>query len=396
MEIENLNIDIKYKKWLKFTYDKKTNQNIDNLESVHIENICNKHKRLSDKLPIEYRDVYQFPSYSSLSDFIHNVESLNDNEKGIKKNGSETIYDDDKYEVKVITTKEAAQIYGKNTKWCISAIGDNAWDNYKNNVFYIVFNKKADKDNPFKKFVIQTDSNDLAVIWDVKDYSYGKNVLYLLDIDIKSIIESHKNSKYICGLLSSMDEKVVNILSQTNAIIAGGALLSVIEGKEINDYDVWFENDVDYANALEMFNKSDLFSSFNTKNAFNFYEKIDYTDIFSDNTSNKNYIKTQIINKSRYSFGDTKKIIDQFDFTCIMAGYSFKENKIVVGNHFFSHNRRKVIMLNKVIKNPASLLERVLKYTKKGYFLQGNTHKEILTYLSGITLQEIEDAAISY
>lgn len=405
MEIENLSIDDKYKKWLKSIYEKniaQTQSNVDrlnmfnNLESFHVENVCNKHRRLNDKLPIEYRDIYHFPSYLSLSDFISSVESLNNNEKEIKVNGSKTIYDDVNWEVKVITTKEAAQIYGKHTKWCISAIDGNAWDNYKNNTFYIVFNKKADKENPFKKFIIQTDLNGFMCIWDVKDYSYGSNVLYLLDIDLKSIIESHRSNKYIDRLLSTMNEKVVNILCQSNAIIAGGALLSVVEGKEVNDHDIWFENEVDYNRALELFDGCDIFSRYGTKNAFNFCDKLNFNDFFSDAKTTEKNTKIQIINKSRYSFGDTKKIIDQFDFTCVMAGYSFRENKIVVNDQFFNHNRSKLIMLNRVIKNPASLLSRVLKYTKKGYHLTTHTHKEILTHLSGITPQEIDDAAISY
>jgi hypothetical protein len=70
------------------------------------------------------------------------------NKKYLEKEGTEKIYEDDRYLVIHVKNKEASCKYGKGTKWCISGGVDNKFDEYAEfgNQFIFVINKKPEED----------------------------------------------------------------------------------------------------------------------------------------------------------------------------------------------------------------------------------------------------------
>ena len=70
----------------------------------------------------EYKDIYSIINKNKrdVKKFIDTFQSNSDVRRSKKAEGSKLVYDKDNYKIYRITTPEAAQLYGANTKWCIS------------------------------------------------------------------------------------------------------------------------------------------------------------------------------------------------------------------------------------------------------------------------------------
>jgi hypothetical protein len=106
-------------------------------------------------------------------------------------------------------------------------------------------------------------------------------------------------------------------------------------------------------------------------------------------------MKYQFINPSRYDFGNVGEIIKQFDFICVMCGVDMKNKKLVYNNNFFSDANSKRIRINPTLKSPASLIDRIIKYTRKGFTLSKSSQRDALKLLSKVTEQEIDDVTLT-
>jgi len=119
-------------------------------------------------------DISTIKSLSELSDILsregltanRNKLQLSANEKGV-----EITYEDDRFTVLYITTKEASKKYGSGTTWCISAEKKNQWDNYKKNGsdFYFIYDYKT-TNKAWKKLAVE-----VKYIGDVKVYNTFDN-----------------------------------------------------------------------------------------------------------------------------------------------------------------------------------------------------------------------------
>lgn len=389
MDILSLSIDPKYKKWLKTIYDG------GDLHPSFIY-MCDKHKRLNDKIPVEYRDIYKFKTIEDFVYYVDTLESETDKEEMIKKNGSQTIYENDDFVVKRIFNKETMNLYGKGTKWCISSDDNNQWDRYTNkgDVFFLVLSKKLPYGSQFNKFIVQLSTEKSITIWDRADMSYHSHIFDLINLD-KDVFSDHYNLEIISTLYSHITkEEIINILENNNAIIAGGALTSVIKKEKINDFDIWFSNEDDYKRAINEFDSfyidkirggsRSFFSMNNSKHTT--FNAITYT---IDN------MRYQFISPTKYEFGSVGEIIKQFDFICVMCGVDMKNKKLVYDNNFFSDANSKRIRINPTLKSPASLIDRIIKYTRKGFTLSKSSQRDALKLLSKVTEQEIDDVTLT-
>jgi len=389
MDILSLTIDPKYKKWLKTIYDG------GDLHPSFIY-MCDKHKRLNDKIPVEYRDIYKFKTIEDFVYYVDTLESETDKEEMIKKNGSQTIYENDDFIVKRVFNEETMKLYGKGTKWCISSDDNNQWERYtkKGDVFFLVLSKKLPYGSQFNKFIVQLSTEKSITIWDRADMSYHSHIFDLINLD-KDVFSDHYNLEIISTLYSHITkEEIINILENNNAIIAGGALTSVIKKEKINDFDIWFSNEDDYKRAINEFdsfyidkirgNNRTFFSMNNSKHTT--FNAITYT---IDN------MRYQFISPTRYEFGGVGEIIKQFDFICVMCGVDMKNKKLIYDNNFFSDANSKRIRINPTLKAPASLLDRIIKYTRKGFTLSKSSQRDALKLLSKVTEQEIDDITLT-
>lgn len=390
MDILSLPIDSKYKKWLKNIYDG---------GDIHpsLVFMCDKHKRLNDKLPIEYRNIFNFKSINDFIFYVDSLESETEKDDDIKNSGSTTIYENEDFLVKRIHNSEAMKLYGKGSRWCIASDDSGVWDRYSKdgNIFFLVFSKKLPYHSQFSKFIVQLTNEKYLTIWDRSDSPYHQNIFDLINLDIE-IFLNYYNLEIISKLITYIsDINLLNILINNNAIIAGGALTSIILNEKINDFDIWFSNEKDYNQAIiEM----DVFYKEKKKQNNNSLFEI----IGNGKHTTKNAVtftidskKYQLINKSRYVFGDVKTIINQFDFTCVMCGVDLKNKKLIHDDKFIYHAKTKSLVINNGLKSPASLLDRIIKYTKKGYRISKSSQRDALRLISKVTDQEIEDATLT-
>lgn len=380
LKINDMNIDVKYKKWLSSLNHKYLNLQL-------VEDCCNKHKKLGDSLPIEYRDIFKFKTVDEFVSYIDDYESKNDLDNSIKKNGSLTVYDSDDILIKYVFKWEAMKIYGRGSRWCISSDDRNVWDNYikKGSLFFVVFLKKLSHISNFKKFVVELTSESVINVYDREDKRYYKDVIDLIGID-NNIFFKYRGNSIINNLFDSIISKdVINILVRNNAIICGGALSSMVTKNNVVDYDIWFSNIDNYKNTINDFNEliklQSQFSSqgpdYTTNNAITY--RIDGQ-------------KFQIINIERYSMGDIKHIVDQFDFKCVMCGVNMGNREIYMDDGFLNDNLFCKITINDKLRNKGNLLYRIVKYTKKGYAISPTQNKVALTILSKITEKDIEES----
>ena len=82
----------------------------------------NKYNTIKNKITDnEYKDVYKLikKDPDEVKDYIDNFKSNRDSVRAAKS-GAKKLYEDSDWIVYRITTYEAAVLYGKNTKWCIT------------------------------------------------------------------------------------------------------------------------------------------------------------------------------------------------------------------------------------------------------------------------------------
>lgn len=382
MDILSLQIDSKYKKWLK---------NINHVSDLHPSFVfmCDKHNRLSGNIPIEYRDIFNFKSVDDFISYVDSLESETEKEEIIKNSGSTTIYENEDFLVKRIHNSEAMKLYGKGSKWCIPSYDINIWDRYEKagDIFFLVFSKKLPHTSQFNKFVVQLNNQKYLTIWDRTDCAYGSNIFDLINLD-GEIFRNHYNLEIVSKLIHRIsDISVLNILVNNNAIIAGGDLTSIILNEGVNDFDIWFSNENDYKQA-----KKDMNLLYNENTKHNSYSKFTTINAITYTINNKKY---QFISSFKYTFGNVNTIINQFDFTCVMCGLDLKNEKLIYNDKFFRDAKSKTLIINKELKSPASLLDRIVKYTKKGYRIPKETQRVALRLLSKLTEEEINDVTLT-
>lgn len=389
MDILSLEIEPKYKKWLK---------GIIKDGDIHpsLVYMCQKHSRLIEKIPIEFRDIFNFKSVDDFVSYVDTIESETNIEETIKKNGSKIIYEDENYLIRRITTADAMTVYGRGSKWCISTEDGKTWNNYINKgyIFFIVFSKNIPYNSQFNKFVVSVNQEGLLSIWDRADICYHSNILDIIKLDSK-IFKGEFDSKLVNNLLEYInDDDVINILKETNAIVAGGVFTSIIRNEKINDIDIWFLSEADFLKGVEMFKKIhkprkgiDIFGNIEFTEYRPSYES-KYSFTFTINT------KTYQLIKPRYVFSDVKGLISCFDFKCVMCGFSFKTNMVNYHDDFIKEAKYGSITINPTLKSPGNLLRRIIKYTKKGFRVSNQTIKDSLLILSNLTEEEIKEASL--
>ena len=99
-------------------------------------------KQLKDKglLSLEQKDIDRYSTLEELQQVLSSlstVKTKTQQKKERKVAGAELVYEDDSWKVYHITTEKAAKLYGKGTKWCISAEENNQFNDYDMNTIYI-------------------------------------------------------------------------------------------------------------------------------------------------------------------------------------------------------------------------------------------------------------------
>lgn len=173
--------------------------------------------------------------------------------------------------------------------------------------------------------------------------------------------------------------KLDQYMSGHKGFIAGGVFKNLFNDEPIRDIDLFFENETDYRQALEHFQKNkDYGKLYENDNCYAFYNKKDKTHI--------ELVKRQ--------FGTPQQIIEIFDFSIVRAAYFKQENedgginyKFIYVDRFFEdlHQKKLVIDIDfDKIPLPANTFDRAFKYQRYGYNLCRESKVKLIEALRGL------------
>jgi predicted nucleic acid-binding Zn-ribbon protein len=152
--------------------------------------------KISNNLPLtdinQYRDVNQLLNAIS--------EHKNKIRREIESHpGGNLVYEDDRFYVVNPLTHEASCYYGKGTKWCTAATGDEHFIKYngEGKLFYVI-DKRLQTSDPYYKVAILRNFDGGESYWDARDNSFSKGWIlgeneYKL---IKESILNYMNSEF--------------------------------------------------------------------------------------------------------------------------------------------------------------------------------------------------------
>lgn len=171
--------------------------------------------------------------------------------------------------------------------------------------------------------------------------------------------------------LCMLDEDILSIIKD-GVILAGGALRTLLDGSDIQDYDLFF---LDQAKIKVV--KKYLISK-NYKNIFTCPkgELFTYYNEYLEN-------KVQLINKRSYK--DCEDIINSFDITACCCAYD--------GTSFYKHERFVFDSLNmrinlNTIEYPVATMKRIAKYISKGYALTNEASTVFVTVVNSMQITD--------
>lgn len=191
-----------------------------------------------------------------------------------------------------------------------------------------------------------------------------------------------------------------------NGFIAGGCFKNIFTGSKIKDVDIFFKNNTDYTNAVEFYNKSS-----------------EYTPCyFNENVASYTHKASNIrIELCKKIFGDPENILNQFDFTITKCAYFKKivknqetnedslediqfaedsegslEYTLLIHDDFFEHLFFHRLVTDNNIFYPASTFDRIIKYSRYGYYPCKETKLKVLQAINNLDPENILVSASLY
>lgn len=175
--------------------------------------------------------------------------------------------------------------------------------------------------------------------------------------------------------------QVCVICEEYNAILAGGSLRPLFDKKDkVMDYDLFFTSQDDLDSALVYLEQEGFHCIFRCPGGLLF------TYLVPDEEGGA--LKIQIIRRRLYS--GMEDLINSFDITACMAATDCIGT--VVFNRMFPRDvRSKTVRLN-VVTYPTATLNRIRKYERKGYLVNGRTYAQFMGLINGREFAEVYTA----
>lgn len=152
------------------------------------------------------------------------------------------------------------------------------------------------------------------------------------------------------------DIKNILFLIKGHGFLAGGCLRAALKNKtDYTDYDIYAYTLEDRRILIDLFLKMGFKATYYNTNCVcldgylgvNFDKKLNIQIIFS-------------------FVGNPVDVIDEFDFTICRVAI---DDKFIYKDKDFDENEQKKMLRIKTIQCPISAIRRIIKYTKKGYFI---------------------------
>lgn len=173
---------------------------------------------------IENKDIYSYKELDEIESAIQ-LAQKKDTTRAIKYDQTLVLYEDNEKIVVKCLTQESSIMYGKNTKWCTSALNDNMFHKYATNgtLVYVIF-KSLDEETPNLRKVAfnkkHSDSN--CIIWNSKSEemnAFDSMKLYkMIGEEIMDII-NYEIEMNIPNILITKDNKGKLIANTSRTLI---------------------------------------------------------------------------------------------------------------------------------------------------------------------------------
>lgn len=168
---------------------------------------------------------------------------------------------------------------------------------------------------------------------------------------------------------------VYDMLKENKCILAGGAITSLMCGREVNDYDLYFTTQSGLDNVVA--------------NVFGVTEEehLGAFDLIANHVTERSFLAKDKRNKTELQFihykvyDNVKEIFNSFDFHACMGAFDFSTEEFVFHENFFKDNSQRTLTFNKNTDFPIVSALRVDKYCKKGYKI---SKKEMLRVLFAV------------
>lgn len=194
---------------------------------------------------------------------------------------------------------------------------------------------------------------------------------------VKQEADFQQQTDSVCNLLSN---EFFVALSNANAIIAGGAVLSAFTHQPTNDVDVYFRSKEEMTKAFLELTKS-------------------WEGIYLGHTDKSITLKdkdSDIIVQFIYFdyFDNAQAVFDAFDFTVCMAAIELtpKSIELVTDQRFFSDVASRTLHFNSGTRFPYISLIRVNKYRERGYKIGKGNLLAIAMACAGYPISSWEEA----
>lgn len=173
---------------------------------------------------------------------------------------------------------------------------------------------------------------------------------------------------------------VVSLFKKHRVIVAGGAVVSVFNNTEINDYDVYCKSTDDVIALKEDLLVNGFVLKSDTVNAFTFIK-----------VSGDHRLVVQLIKYDKFCLESVDDTFKSFDFYCCMGAYDFEKSEFILHDRFLIDNLEKKLIFNPLSEYPICTLHRVLKYQKRGYSISGSEIVKLSLCIQGLVLNDYRD-----
>ena len=167
--------------------------------------------------------------------------------------------------------------------------------------------------------------------------------------------------------------EILQDLKKYKCWIAGGAILSIFTGEEVNDVDVFFRS------------KEDVFNVINSRSGNWYFTK------WSATTSDIIRKPIQLVYKN--TFSSVEEIFKTFDFSVCCAAYDCETEEFVFGDTFFEDVMSRTIHFNHHTDGAIMTLPRIVKYQERGYSFPKPELMKVGLTLANYNLQSWDDVS---
>lgn len=180
-----------------------------------------------------------------------------------------------------------------------------------------------------------------------------------------------KQIEEVCG------EWLWEFVTEPGVWIAGGTLSSIACNREVNDIDVYFEDEACMKKVLGSLRKDGSFSPLViTDRAVSIYD----------------YYQDRVVQFITYkTFPTMKELFKSFDFTVCMGACSPSQGIEEYHPDFWPHNSQRVLNFNEGTDFPLASVMRVHKYREKGYSISKAQMVKMLLRVSQLDIKSWED-----